>query len=794
MAATVSTDGKHSNTETLKENNINHILLRRKDAFLVPEQGLSEPTEHTKELVATLGANIGTMGYALSKELAERLSEMPADELVKLGKDMEEGLKELLGADVEYKPMYPNFPNSVVQRSDMQLFFDAVVYAVTDFTVLPFDPPAEIAAKEEAAKMSKMKMISLADGEMPKEIMRNLMASPVAFSPEDKKDMEEIGEYLKDITPAIPDKIPNRENLAWLAAGYMEKGKKENNPFLDKFTSAKDILRLMVVRGGGDASMSEGKKLKRVSRSEAKAYAEKIASMPHAERDLYSQRNLFKYVANINHFRNFKEPKIQEMLDRMYGNTMERSFSSERDSLIRDKDFGGLVASYSSAPGQMGADAVRLVRLAAEQDDYNLAKATLCTAFKENAKKMSATNLLKVDKVLEANEEPRDFSIYSPKKGLANPYMKPETKEPLRKDLADLLREAAKAELRDRYKEKRPLGKVYIEEGLKDIKLPMQQRTNSKNSTGMAYGSQFPLHKDANRLRAFIWWTNSKETNHTDIDLSCTIYDKNLKSLYDIAYYNMVGRYGSQHAFGVHSGDMRDGGPEGGPGVAEFLDIDLKGMKEAIPEAAYVMYTVNLYSGRSFADTPCKFGWMQDDKEVYSGEIQCYEAHPELYDVSEAERSIVLNSESTRSIPVMFDIENQKMIWMDRNPRAFSNFEVRYPETYAGVNNNVCNASPMMVEARKALNGIIPDLYTLAEQHALSRGEITDDPKEADTVFTVERASREDYPNATEFLCAYDQDLILGDYMSDQLSEKDKKYFDELREAEKTAAEEEIVW
>lgn len=71
--------------------------------------------------------------------------------------------------------------------------------------------------------------------------------------------------------------------------------------------------------------------------------------------------------------------------------------------------------------------------------------------------------------------------------------------------------------------------------------------------------------------------------------------------------------------------------------------------------------------------------------------------------------------------------------------------------------------------------------------HVEARGELVSNPKEADTLFTVERVAREDFPDAKEFLCAYDTADILGDLVTDELSVKDIEYFKALEEAQREA-------
>lgn len=764
-------------------NKLNEIILRRKDAILV-EQTDIDPTikDYKQALVATAAKNLESLGYTLSPELANEMLNTSIEDIVKTARFLTEEIKHKLGGDVEYHPLYPGFPESVLERSDVTLFFDALVYAISGFEVLPFDTIHEKEAKAEGEKISKLKQIGLADIESIKEIASNLMASQVAFSQDDKNDLLTIYDNYKDsFSDFIPKKVPNKENLTWLAAEYMKKESPYENPFLEKMNSATDVLRLVVARCGGDTSLTEKPIFKSLPRSETATYAKKIAYMKNTESDIYRRSEIFKRLSERYHFRRIKDDKVQELLDKIYKNDLDRSFLGKRDALIEEGNYSKLVALYKRNPGQMGADIAMLARMATKAKNYSVAKAALCSKFRKNSGKMSTLNLIKVEAMLRGSMGHKDVAIFAPKKGLANPWMQIEKRQELPEDIALPLVNIARHTLKERYAEKRPLGKVYIEEGLKDIKIPSQQRANSKGSTGMTYGSKFNIKEDVKCLRSFIWWTNSQKSDYVDIDLSAAIYDEKFNKLADISYWDLKGG-----GFGVHSGDIRNGGPIGGKGAAEFIDINFDNLAKRTQKmnainnqdrkAAYVLFTVRVYSGENFMDTPCKFGWMESDHTP-----------ARLFDITKVEKAIELNTESTRSIPVLFDIEERKMIWLDRNPREISNFRLRDDEDMDAINNNITYASSDIVEMRKALTNSIPDLYTLMALHVEARGELVSNPKEADTLFTVERVAREDFPDAKEFLCAYDTADILGDLVTDEPSVKDIEYFKALEEAQREA-------
>lgn len=760
-------------------NKLNEIVFRRKEAIFIEQTDNDISINDYKQvLIATAAKNLESLGYTFSPELAYKMLNASVEDIIKMAQFLTDEIRHKLGGDVEYHPLYPGFPESVLERSEATLFFDALVYAISGFEVLPFDTAHEREAKEEGERVSKFKQISLADIEAVKEIASNLMASQVAFSQDDKDDLFTIYDnYKSSFTDFIPKKVPNKENLTWLAAEYMKRESPYENPFLEKMNSATDVLRLIIARCGGDTSLTEKPRFKSLPRSETTAYAKKIAYMKNAESDIYQRSRMFKRLSEAYHFRNIKDDKVQELLDKLYSNNLERSFLGKRDAAIEEGNYSKLIGMYKRNPGQMGADIAMLARMALKEKDYGVAKAALCSNFRENVGKMSTLTLLKVEAMLRGSMEHKDVAIFAPKKGLVNPWMQIEKRQELPEDIITPLVNITRYALKERYAAKRPMGKVYIEEGLKNIKIPSQQRTNSKGSIGMTYGSKFDLREDVKCLRSFIWWTNSKKNNYVDIDLSAAIYNKDLKQLADISYWDLKGS-----GYGVHSGDIRDGGPVGGKGAAEFIDIDLDDLakraqknktKNQDMDPVYVLFTVRVYSGENFMDTPCKFGWMESDHQP-----------AELFDITKVEKAIELNTESTRAIPVLFDVKERKMIWLDRNPREISNFQLRDIDT---VNNNITYASSDTVELKKALTNSIPDLYTLMMLHAEARGELVLDPKEADTLFTVERAAKEDFPEAKEFLCAYDTADILGDLMTDELSVKDTEYFRELEAAQREA-------
>lgn len=776
--------------------NLNKILLNRKNLISVNPASDSLSSMEKSIIAATASKNLESLGFRFSNDLIHKLKETSMEEILDIEVQVLENLEERLGADVEYRPMYPGFPDSVMSKSDMELYLDALIYAESGFTEMPLEYTLLKKEEEEAfvnysKKIQNLKVIGAGAETDIENITSNLMASPVAFSQNDKDDIMTIAQDMRDFKSFIPEKIPNKENLTWLAGSYMQIITEGENPFVEKMTSATDILRLIASRSEGNTSLAEDVRFKTLSKAEAKMYALQLAKTNNTEADIAMRPEIFKRVFKQYHFptvyaKQLKKEEgkeltnkyptkkqIKKMLsisNKLYKDELEKTFESKRNRAAKEGNFKELVNLYKDAPGRLAKDmdwVIMQEEKCADKDASKLEENVdhLCTTFRDLVYKVDTNNLLKMQALINLRTKERDFCIYAPNKGLGNPYMKKETRKPIDHDITVRLNKIIDNCLKTKYAAKRPLGKVYIEKKLEDVKIPSAQRTNSKGAQTLPYGSQIDIGADTKNLRGFIWWTNA-DGHSIDIDLSATFYDKNWKQLADLAYYNLKGS-----GYGVHSGDIRNGGSPGGKGASEFIDINLDNLKKR--DVGYVVFSVNSFSETNFSDTPCKFGWMEPEEKSKA-----------LYDPLAVQTAVQLNTESMRAVPVAFDVEEGKMVWMDRSPRGFSDFEIKSDGTKASGNNVATYATPIMVEAYKAVNLPAPSVYHLMKLHAEARGELVDSPEEADTIFSLNRINDlREYPNMKENICGYDNDAILGDLLPTALSAKDIEYFEELEAA-----------
>ena len=166
-------------------NEINEILLRRKHKINIVESSFSNEVSKTeKAMVLSIEKNIEAYGFSFSPDVFGVLLTFTKDELVKFYQDLMPKLKRLVGADKEYIPMYPNFPEQVMNASDIELIINAIIHYAT------FGKWLTEYRKNERYPLfddNKKTVLSIGNDNDIKDILQNLMSIKTSLSSQDKK-------------------------------------------------------------------------------------------------------------------------------------------------------------------------------------------------------------------------------------------------------------------------------------------------------------------------------------------------------------------------------------------------------------------------------------------------------------------------------------------------------------------------------------------------------------------------------------------------------------------------------
>ena len=702
--------------KNFKLTELDKILLRRKHSVMFePADMAYEQSKTEKALIVSGLKNVQALGFTFSKELLEKAFHFTRDEFTALYGFLIPALKELVGADVTYNPMYPNFPQQVAEASDIELFINAIVHYWSFGTLMPeYEKNERLPLIDD----NKMAVLSVGSHDDLMTIFTNLVESKTSISEQDKEDIETIVLACPDYTAYLPDTIPLKENVAFIGKLIVEKAPIKSADSISKyFKTATDVLRLVTALSDGDISLASKTKYRNLRRVERRMIMDLLAGCGNITEDLFRYQYEWIRVAEILHPFEYKKAKynnVNAAFNTLRNEKKPLMFAGKVQAAITAKDMREAATLLKARPGEFARQLDKLIR---DADNPNY----IVNCFKEVATEISTSVLLQVRQHFIGRMENNNQSVrvFFPKGNLAKAMVikneLPEINSNVCKNVARICREA----LIEQYKEKDFLGKVYIDEDFKNYLVPFSQRSASKAVKTIVRGSKLPIKEDATAVRGFIWWTNTDKTRNSfdegrvDIDLSATIYDENWQYVDRVSYTQL--RSAKYRAY--HSGDITNGGNVNGDGVAEFIDVEI----DAVAQNAgrYIAFQVYSFTQQHFSTLPnCRFGWMERE-DVNSGEI---------FEPKTVEMKIDLTADSTIAIPVIFDCVERKFIWCDMNlQNASSRF---YGNNLESNLHGVTATCYGLTHLNKA------NIYDLVMMNAIARGSVVTDRNEADIIFS----------------------------------------------------------
>ena len=698
-------------------NATNKILLRRKHLVVIePNNAEYEQSKTENALVVSMMKNVQSLGFTFSKELFETLMHCGKDELKNFYTELIPELKALVGADVTYRPMYPNFPEQVAEASDVELFINAIVHY---FTLGQLMPEYEKNERLPLIDVNKMTVLSIGNSEDLMKILTNLASSKTSISQQDKEDIITIIKATPDYAKYLPDTIPLKENVALIGKLIIEEAPiKSAAPIKKYFKTATDVLRLVTAMSDGDISLAAKTKYRSLKRCERRIILDLLANCGNITEDLYRYQYEWIRVAEILHPFEYKYKKyngVNKAFNTLRNEKKPLMFGGQVQAAILKKDMRTAATLLKERPGEFARQLDKVLR---DSDNANY----ILNCFKDVATSISTPVLLQVRQhfIGRMAEQRTPVRVFFPKGNLARAMSikneLPAIDATICKNVARICRDA----LIEQYKEKDFLGNVFVDEDFKHYLVPFSQRSASKAVKTIVRGSKVPVKEDASAVRAFIWWTNMDDSKaddyygngRVDIDLSAAIFDENWNYLEHVSYTHL--RSAKYKAY--HSGDITNGGSVKGNGVAEFLDVDIDSVGK---RGRYVVYQVYNYTSQKFCDlTNCRFGWMERE-DVNSGEI---------FEPTTVAMKMDLTAESTVAIPVIFDCVERKFIWCDLN--------LAMPCSNRGGNNIESNISGVIATCFAMANMNKANLYDLILLNAKARGNIVTDRNEADIIFS----------------------------------------------------------
>lgn len=674
-----------------------HALTIKRRGKVVPPA--PDGTEQLPlEVVTSLSQDLESLGYALTPLLLLHCQKFSYYQLTVFRSELIEALEQIVGAHRMHLPMYPNFPAQVMQASDAELYFNAIVHYWSEGKLFPVQRKVWRPRYNEP---KLLRFIDLGTEADVAEIFQKLLSANVAWSEQDRLDLAVlIRTFGEEAVTFIPERIPQKENVAHLGAILLRTSLETGMEFVRTHVkTATDVLRLAVALSGGDVSLANASRFGKISRPVRRLLIEILEAQPQVVEDMLRWKNRWIRLGERLHPHEFvkRYSKTAKAFSVIRNNIPAPTLNSSVEKSLRQFDAIAAASKLTSRPGDFTRRLDHILRLQPSRAEEVLEK------FRLVANRVSTPVLVQSWHHFRTRNEEREFRTFFPKGNVGKVYAEFDRVLPKLErsnEVAAILEHA----LSSRFANLPSLGKVYVDPELANFPVQFGMRSASKALRTVARGSRLPL-PDKDILRMFLWWKNA--SGRTDIDLSAAFLDHRFYHIESISFYNLKS-YG-----GVHSGDIVDA-PNG---ASEFIDVSISRLKHN--QVRYVAMVLTSYSQQPFVNLPeCFAGWMARSK-AGSGEV---------YEPRSVEDKLDLTADSKIAVPVVFDLLKMEAIWCDLAVRHYPSFQNTVGRNIVGVSLSVQAIATMKK----------PSLFDLLSLHATARGEIVTSPAEAETVFSVE--------------------------------------------------------
>jgi len=500
------------------------ISLKKINALVLD----AKDNEKNTTLSLSLNAEMMNLGFIMSQALLEKVQTLSTSTIKQLATHLISELRELKGAHVKHQPMYPNFPEQIMQASDLELYSNALIHY---WTMGQWKPDYHKLPKAYAFEALKYQEIDLASESKFKAIFTQLLQSNDSLSEEDKQIIEWFMLNYSESDLVFPDDIPFMENKS-VVAGILLAQDKDITPLVKTTT---DVLRIATYLSEGDVSLAENTKFVSLPRKLRKKLIKQLDRVI-TEEDIGRHKNKWKALLHNLHVGDYSK-KAYQIASKLRNNQALDSFYARLESYLNSNDVVAAVNLLKTRPGEFARKLDQLLRLTKPEVKKNRLSRLMAQSnnvdqesiaqqkrvskeFLSVADKIPTRNLVQLLGHLNRRNIDADKRVVFPKGNTQRAVILRKTLKALDLDVLELLTNGLKSVLIERFSDLNSLGKVWIDPALMDCPLPSQQRSASEGLLNVARGTRLPIMdiEDKNTLRFFIYWVGR------DIDLSATFH------------------------------------------------------------------------------------------------------------------------------------------------------------------------------------------------------------------------------------------------------------------------------
>ncbi|MFG2649636.1 MXAN_6230/SCO0854 family RING domain-containing protein [Streptomyces sp. NPDC048436] len=706
------------------------LLLRRRQSVYVPSgAGRSSVTDAA---VVVLEAELADRGHLLTVPLRRALTALSVPDLAATGQKLLADIDALMGSDRRHAPLFQNFPDNTPYRHARDRYATLVVeylavqphqpcmncgstkarvralvpcahllcedchgkqedWGCCDLCCLwyacpvcenryetdgPVNPWIDTGAGLGGDGGAVLRALSLAaPGDASAELAA-LLARRTPLSPQDHDDLVLLLGHLDPAGAAdwLPAAIPLRESKALALAPLLDLP--STRPLVMRHAdTATDVLRILVVRSGGDPDLLELPRLRGLSRPvrrellalldgfDLRRLAEDMARHPRAWKRAgellhpYEQAHRHARVAlafAVLRGTRIGDGALSDVLLAEAARHEDVRFEGDR---LRIVTWQGRVEEAlarwdtTAAAGLLRERPGELLR----RLDLLLARSgavTLPDAVGEAlAKALPLTApgpLLGAYGRMKVRSEPGHRRVFFPRGRITQAYAVDDHRPPLPSRVAGRAGELIEAEAVRRLarREGERYDLAVLDASLADLPVPFAERASAASLVAVPRGSSLPMPADSETVRLFLHWQQPKGVR-VDLDLSVALYD-DLWRFIGLCDYTQLAYAGGAAR---HSGDLTSApAPHG---ATEYLDLDLPRL--AHTGVRFVVPAVLSYNNVPFDELP----------DAFAGFMAIESSARATYDPRTVRQRFDLAGQAALRVPMIVDLRTRRAWWAD---------------------------------------------------------------------------------------------------------------------------------
>lgn len=624
------------------------LLLTEKQGLYFDLKKYKPTDQHPNwQLVATFNKMLEPFGYTLAEESIQVLAQLERQTLIQWIKEQYQLLNYVYGKRDKQEAFYPNFPEQVMEASEVELYLNAICHYASEGEWLPSTLKQEVLPLIPIHREEPLNLLTVMGFDIFPYMVSQKLASATGISSTDQAFIQWLVEtYPKSVEQAIPPVITHKETLCFMTS-LCYRNEAWMRLLKPHFNNATDVLRLAVAIQGGDVSLSTKPSFKSFKRAERRLLMDLLASVQHdILEELWQRRSMWlKFSQKVHPMEYMKYPayeKVGKAFEHLHNYKKPLFYNARLEKAFEEENLFKVVELLTKRPSLFARYLDRALRLEVKLRP-DVEHSYVLHMFEDVVFEVPSTILLPLHAHFKHRHETSTFRAFFPKGNVGKCYGIDKGLVPFREVFTYQVVHMIEAALVVHYSSKEEMGHVYLDESMKQYAIPFAQRSASKSLNTVARGSRLSLD-GAEVIRPFVYWKEG-DGSRCDLDLSVALLDETLNVLEEVSYSNLR----SLEYNVVHSGDRVSGADS----ASEYIDLHLETLAQN--NVAYAVLTVHSFTRTPFIElAECFAGFMIRDG--ITGEV---------FEPTTVKHKFDLTTASEVNLPFIIDVQKRELIWVD---------------------------------------------------------------------------------------------------------------------------------